>query len=667
MRGVVGIYLLLPTVSGGYLKPSRIVIIGLDSPIAYRVYEYSKKGFLPNLAKLMEEGVHAVNFLNSYPTVTPQNWTSIATGANIGTHGVTGFGVHLPGEDLTKLRSAFDSSLCRAEFIWSVVEEAGGNSIVVNWPCSWPPTFKRGWQIGGYGLSMNEWRRGRILYEADLCDGQLFTTLDLPHSVKIVFRKASGWRNIPSHVDALEAEVKPMYSACVRNGERGLELAKVRGPSPWYLLVLDYGEGFTELVVSWEKDYEKALCRLREGEWSPVIIREFETVDGRAKGAFRCKLVELSRDASRVRLFITPICSLSYSTYPKELVEEIIKINPLAFPSHIVYDGLGWGWFDEKTFLELVEMEHKWFSDIIVYLMKTRDWRLVAVHMHAPDWFYHYAVQPEKIDPSNPKYVGEEKAKKLISLEIEFYKVIDKAIGEIVEAAGSEALIVVVSDHGAKPKIYGINIAQVLAEAGLLVFKDDGSIDYSKSKAIPGWEGPWIYVNLREKFSHGTVSLEEYEEVREAVVNALLGYIDPKTGLRPFLFALRKEDARLLGLYGPRIGDIVYALRPEYGSHHGQLPTAEVGIGSLKGLLIVRGPGVKKGYTLKRTVRAVDIVPTICYLTGLRAPRNAEGAVIYQALEGFPVEEIEEDKVFRVQKKFFKKEYWGEESFKVKS
>ena len=649
------------------MRSKKVVIIGLDAPIAYRVYEYAKKGFLPNLAKLMREGVYAINFLNSYPTVTPQNWTSIATGANVGTHGITGFTIHLPGEDLTSLKTAFNSSLCKAEFIWNVVEEAGGYSIVVNWPCSWPPTFKRGWQIGGYGLSMNEWRRGRLLYEADLCDGQLFTTLDLPYSVKIVFRKASGWKNLPDQVNALEAEVKPMYSACVRAGERGLELAKVKGPRPWFILVLDYGEGFVELVVSWEKDYKKALCRLREGEWSPVIVREFEIVNGKVKGAFKCKLVELSRDASRVRLFTTPICNLEFPTYPKELVEEIIKVNPLAFPSHIVYDGLGWGWFDEKTFLELVEMEHKWFSDILTYLMRTREWKLVALHMHGPDWFYHYTVQPELIDPSNPKYVGKEKAEKLIKLEIKFYRAIDKAIGEIVEVAGPESLIVVVSDHGIKPRIYGINVAQVLAEAGLLVFKEDGSIDYSKSKAIPGREGPWIYVNLKDRFSHGIVNLEEYEKVREAIINTLYGYVDPKTGLRPFILALKKEDARILGLYGPRIGDVVYALRPEYGPHHGQLPTAEVGIGSLKGLFIMKGPGVKKNYVVKRTVRAIDVVPTICYLTGLRVPRNTEGAVIYQALEGFPDEEVEEDKVFKLQEKLLRRGTRSGEPFQVES
>ena len=45
------------------------------------------------------------------------------------------------------------------------------------------------------------------------------------------------------------------------------------------------------------------------------------------------------------------------------------------------------------------------------------------------------------------------------------------------------------------------------------------------------------------------------------------------------------------------------------------------------------GAGIKKGYTMKRPVRNVDIVPTICHLLGNRMPHEVEGGVIYQALE----------------------------------
>ena len=47
----------------------------------------------------------------------------------------------------------------------------------------------------------------------------------------------------------------------------------------------------------------------------------------------------------------------------------------------------------------------------------------------------------------------------------------------------------------------------------------------------------------------------------------------------------------------------------------------------------MKGPGIKKNYIMKRTVELIDIVPTICYLMDLPVPREAEGGIIYQALE----------------------------------
>ncbi|MDA8220011.1 MAG: hypothetical protein M0Z94_20610 [Dehalococcoidales bacterium] len=67
-------------------------------------------------------------------------------------------------------------------------------------------------------------------------------------------------------------------------------------------------------------------------------------------------------------------------------------------------------------------------------------------------------------------------------------------------------------------------------------------------------------------------------------------------------------------------------------------------VASLRGLLVFSGLGIKKGERLQGTVGLVDIVPTISYLTGLPLPANAEGAVIYQALEdpNFKAHRIEE-------------------------
>ncbi|MEM3479757.1 MAG: hypothetical protein QXV74_06935 [Candidatus Bathyarchaeia archaeon] len=144
------------------------------------------------------------------------------------------------------------------------------------------------------------------------------------------------------------------------------------------------------------------------------------------------------------------------------------------------------------------------------------------------------------------------------------------------------------------------------------------------------------------------VEPDEYDKVVDQIIKVLYDYTDPETGLKPILFAIRREDARIIGLYGERIGDVIFALRPEFGGQHGAfLPTTTYSIGDLRGLLIMAGPGIKKGAIVSRTVWLTDIVPTVCHLMELPIPREAEGAIIYQALED-PDMKIKELKNLRV-------------------
>ena len=82
------------------------------------------------------------------------------------------------------------------------------------------------------------------------------------------------------------------------------------------------------------------------------------------------------------------------------------------------------------------------------------------------------------------------------------------------------------------------------------------------------------------------------------------------------------------------MGDVVYAVYPQFASQHGQiLPTAKWSLGDLRGLLVFNGPGVKEGTRLERTVGLQDMVPTICYLCDLPLPSTVDGAIIWQALK----------------------------------
>lgn len=123
--------------------PKKALIIGWDSAQPSRLDKHVKDGALPTIKKMMENGVFAENCLVPYPTVTPPNWTTIVTGAWAGTHGITDFHVHKPGDPLDNVHQGFTTEDCQAEYIWESAEKAGKKVIVINYPCSWPPRGER--------------------------------------------------------------------------------------------------------------------------------------------------------------------------------------------------------------------------------------------------------------------------------------------------------------------------------------------------------------------------------------------------------------------------------------------------------------------------------------------------------------------------------------------
>ena len=125
------------------------------------------------------------------------------------------------------------------------------------------------------------------------------------------------------------------------------------------------------------------------------------------------------------------------------------------------------------------------------------------------------------------------------------------------------------------------------------------------------------------------------------------------------MFVIKKEDARALGLYGERVGDIVYCLREGYETAitpimkeellkpgeeiyflkvkpfrgHTSEHSGFIFHEDLNTLLILYGSGIRKGYERKVPLRLVDLAPTLAYLMGIPKPKHAEGLIIWDALE----------------------------------
>ena len=650
-------------------KPKRVAVIGFDCAEPHLIQKHIDEGHLPNFKKLFEGGVLAQNCLCPFPTITPPNWASIATGAWPGTHCVTDFHLHREGTSQVNANTfeAFSSENCKSEYIWDKLDAAGKKCIVCNYPGSWPSKMKNGIMVGGAGLTVGEYRNGFAGLDSSLPLGndQVVTTGYYPNGSRVEWKDDEGWKNLPAGCE------EPLAA---KFNVRFIDASEQLAPVSWYVLATQSaGKGYDRVTLSPTRDFKDALFTLSKGEWSKKVFVTFMTGDGRAiEASFRAKLIQLSDDADDFILFMSLFCPTEGWSNPPEIAKGLTSEEGYsAFATGMV----GWtmGIYELDTYAEIMEIHDLWLGDVAIQLMTRHPWDLFCMHIHPIDWIYHSVMTEMDENTCTSK----EKSRAAWDFHLRVHQSQDKLLGRLVEAAGEDTLFVLVSDHGAVADGTPFNPYIPLIKAGLCKMEGQGddtdtkaledqmnfihsaikdvlgesaterfgiqdadeatrnlySPDIKRSKAFPQ-RTVYVYVNLKGRDPGGIVDPADYEKVQQQIIDAFYTYVDPATGKRPVSLALTKKDARIIGLHGEAVGDVVYSLYPEFGGQHGpQLATTEWGIGKLRSLQAFYGPGVKKGYKLERTSGLPDIVPTICYIMNWPLPADVEGAVLYQALE----------------------------------
>ncbi len=631
----------------------KVVLIGIDSILPSFVERFVQEEKLPHIKKLIEEGTF-MKALPSLPTLTSTNWTTIATGAEPIVHGVSDYSAHYPGEPLNKFHSGFSSRYCQAEQIWITAAKAGLKSILIDYPLSLPLKIKENI------IHVGEWGEpSKSLFE--LSEQGCFCNYSLPSARIIKVKRAEGWKgNIHSHRPPLEAELllnTRRRKIVLEEDDLEImeEIKKDKKLSHIYhMLILDpTGEGYNEVIITKEKLLNTQIARLKIGEWSPWIYEKFTIEGEKIKGVFRFKLLELDREGRRVKLYISQIYPTTGFTYPPELSEELIE-NIGPYQSHsFEMTPVREGQMDFQTYMEESAYQANWYGQTAAYLMEKEDWSLLLLKWHGPDHFKH--LYWGEIDPATVNYDTSRAKEGWRKMALE-YQLCDELVAHILKAVDKNTLVFLVSDHGQIGYRDTVWINTQLARKGLLRFKKGGGIEWAETKAFAcGFI--YVYVNLKNRDPQGIVEPgEEYEKVRDEVINALLDIKDPETGARPILFALRREDAIPLGVGGERAGDIVYCMNVGYvnsaiekmtrrvveketpfvdapwglssgihGNHHS---TAKYSIGALEAVVIASGPGIKTGYRKKQFIHLKDIAPTISYILGISPPRDSQGSIL---------------------------------------
>ena len=620
----------------------RAILIGMDGASMELVNNMVDGGHMPHLGRLMERGVHRP-MIGVFPTLTPPGWTATSTGAWPGNHGVMDFNIRKLGGQLDETVWGINSELSQAEYLWNTVERAGGTPLLVKWEMSWPPTVTSGVQVEGTGPGVSnhhqiagyhlfvagKWLRRQIGGQRDpetLDPSALQTVSDVD---QVTINEAENWTDLPSSKRPPK-EVLLTIEPLTRG--RDLMLRGEEGtPKPFYGLIYAAGDnGYDRVRVCRARDGGSAVAELAVDEWSSWWVDDFAIDGEKIDGYMRMKLVNLTAEADAFELFVPQIWPALGYTEPQEVSAELDEHvgNFLQNPAR---DALGI--IDDDTYFELLAFHHQRLADVADYLTTSRDdWTMLFIETHASDYTSHFFLG----QADERSGADEETRKRCLDGVIRTYSSIDDMIGRIAHIADEETLICLVADHGGTPNQFqAVEIEEVLEQAGFLVYKEeDGqrTVDWSRTRAAAVGL-VHVFINLEGREPSGIVPEADYKETQLAIIDALHAYTDPATGRHPFALALTREDAEMVNLWGDAVGDVVYALRPEFDGAHGkQLPSVSFGIAGQHCTFVLAGPGVKEGVALQGQVRAVDVAPTLCYLLGIPMPRNVEGGVVYEAL-----------------------------------
>lgn len=124
----------------------RMLIIGWDGAEPSLVLPWLGQGRLPYLAALVANGGIAQPIRSTIRPESSVAWTTLATGADPGMHGVFGFMRFVPHSYHTRLVSSNDVAL---PFFWEVLSQAGYRVGILNMPMAYPPRPVRGWLVSG--------------------------------------------------------------------------------------------------------------------------------------------------------------------------------------------------------------------------------------------------------------------------------------------------------------------------------------------------------------------------------------------------------------------------------------------------------------------------------------------------------------------------------------
>jgi len=381
--------------------------------------------------------------------------------------------------------------------------------------------------------------------------------------------------------------------------------------------------------------------------------------------------------------FIVPNEQAAY-TQPPELKQHI-KEAGLTWPLHEFEGNRS---RDPRKFLQDMRHFDESRTQVVAWLMKTRPWDLVAFVIKTTDTTQHEVWH--LLDPQHPRHDAAMAAQVKEDI-VAYFQAMDACVGQLVQAAGPEATVVVMSDHGGGPFEKFFHVNNWLAAQGFLKFKRTPlslvkralfaagftpitalrlvnllrlgkfrknvkrgrgrgwmgqlflslrDVDWMRTQAFSIGNFGQIYINAQGARPQGIVEPgAEYESVRDRVIAQALALCDPESGDVVIRAAYKREElyhgARL-----PNAPDIILHTdrakyvsfgHADFGSNQLIEPSiGQTGHHTMDGIVILRGAGIPAESRIEGA-NIIDIAPTTLALMGLPLPAEMDGKALFGA------------------------------------
>ena len=336
----------------------------------------------------------------------------------------------------------------------------------------------------------------------------------------------------------------------------------------------------------------------------------------------------------RVGCFLTPPSAKSYAS-PSEIEGEIEE--ELGGPGQYIFDipnfrqaGM------ERVMNDVFAMTERRFK-VARRLVQNKPWDYFMMCEIAADRLHH--VFWEYYDPEHPKYRSGNEFEGMFQ---KYYRMLDEELGELLVVLPDDAVLIVMSDHGARRMVGGICFNDWLRREGYLTLVTEptevipikkAEIDWSKTVAWGdgGYYGR-CFLNVKDREPRGVVEPAEYEHLRDELASALEAAPGP--------------DGEPLGTKVFKPQDIypdVRGVAPDLIVYFGDLDWRSVGtVGNASiytyendtgpdganhdraGIFVMKGvPNQPMGYTER--MRLIDVGPTILGIYEMEPTEGAQG------------------------------------------